>query len=193
MSLKQSHLFDKRKSCTWKYHVHICIYKQTSGFATPPGDAMVVLDSIPLAGDVDETLLPCSPTQMMNTNIVAATLTTLAEKEDAQQAGQHARRQMFAPSHIHKYFSGGPDRSLYNYIHVLCVYTHIVQMASTNPFRLGECMGAWSWELCVLKYYAKVAFHMLFYILRSYKPPFPSFRHVNWILNYIHMTPLQEI
>ena len=78
----------------------LCIYIYIYTYLPPPGDAMVVLDSIPLAGDVDETLLPCSPTELMNTNIAAATLASISQKEDAQQAGQHARRQIFAPSHI---------------------------------------------------------------------------------------------
>jgi hypothetical protein len=42
---------------------------------------MVILDSLPCAGDVDQTLLPCSPTSMMHSDVAAKTLAAVDAHE----------------------------------------------------------------------------------------------------------------
>lgn len=43
----------------------------------------MVLDSLPLASDVSDTLLPCSPTSMMTSDVASKTLQELHDHENA--------------------------------------------------------------------------------------------------------------
>lgn len=84
-----------------------------------PEGAMVVLDSLPLANDADQTLLPCSPSLMMESNIVHETLSKMASHENFVPAASPEADEVWCQNNVKVYlfdacfYSQGLHVSLY--------------------------------------------------------------------------------
>lgn len=70
------------------YMFSFALERFTSQILTLKGgeDTTIVLDSLPFGGDLQETLLPCSPSALMNTDAAQKTLQESSSHEEALTA-----------------------------------------------------------------------------------------------------------